>query len=172
MTWARFGSAQAGLAPLRGDGLRIEPSIFELGAIADDQARELRVRIINLTGRTISVYGLTQVGQQDGCLRARHEFPLDLPLSPHPKTQIHRSFKTEPQHIGVVRCDSSIRVSTEQLRHTRFGAWSIAGQFNGRHPIDGADRSGGRVSGPRDLVQAEGSTDFRSRPERRKHMTS
>jgi hypothetical protein len=88
--WWHFGSASAAVAFLRGDALVIEPTAIDLGPVSPGEEREVILRVSNLTGRIISINGMTSnFCGPNGCVSSLDRFPLDIAPWSGQKLTIH-----------------------------------------------------------------------------------
>ena len=75
LAWFELGSTNAAWAFVRGEKLLLEPANFQLGSIHESEDRVLKLKITNLTGRQISVYGLESFCRRDGCIESKDILP-------------------------------------------------------------------------------------------------
>lgn len=118
--WATFGSRTAAAAYLRGESLLIEPRVFDFGLARDGDRRVVKLGLVNLTGKPVSVFGFTASCQPDGCLASPDKYPLEIPPRGRIQLTVECTFAA-----GRAGAESRpLRVATDV--YTNFGMHEIA----------------------------------------------
>jgi hypothetical protein len=91
----RYGSAQAAIARLRGDGL-IVPETVDFGAVRHGERVEQTVTVINFTGETVRIIG----GSASCTCVTTADLPVTIPSGE--ATQVRVRFLSPKSGIGMV----------------------------------------------------------------------
>lgn len=72
----KFGSLGTGLAYLRGERLVFVPQTLEIGSGDENERRDYRLQLVNLSDRPIKIFGARA---NCGCIVVTDELPLEVP---------------------------------------------------------------------------------------------
>jgi uncharacterized protein (DUF58 family) len=96
----RFGSLSAAVAYMSGERLLVTPQTLELEALREDERREVRFELTNLSDRVARIQGAST---SCGCILVKQAFPFDLaPGECRPLTlTVHSAGNTDELHHSL-----------------------------------------------------------------------